>query len=250
MDTTDPVSMEMLKKAFSLAEKLLRCEDKNRYITAKMTNEVGKVPGEKIVNDVIAGALRDVFPSLDVKMEYSGNKGKKRIDIGIMNKEKKLVVAVEGKMMISNTTKDDIENSIDVQGIEVKLKGVKKDIADIAEKIRQGKVAPHCYEIFVPIVYELYRTGGASEWTKHKKPWTTLPKFKCVRKGLAKDFDQWFKGEDKSIELIHATEPIELRDANKMWLEQSKRMDPKLYKNYKSLEAYVSFFAFGRLVKT
>ena len=59
-----------------------------------------------------------------------------------MNKEKKLVVAVEGKMMISNTTKDDIENSIDVQGIEVKLKGVKKDIADIGEKIRTRKGRP------------------------------------------------------------------------------------------------------------
>ena len=83
-----------------------------------------------------------------------------------MNKEKKLVVAVEGKMMVSNSTKCAIKNSIDVYGIKDKLKGVKKDIADIGEKIRQGKVAPHYYEIFVPIVYELYRTGGQSEWTQ------------------------------------------------------------------------------------
>ncbi len=56
------------------------------------------------------------------------------------------------------------------------------------------------------------------------------------------DFSQWFKEEDNSIELIHATGPIELRNVNKMWLKQSKWMYPK----YKSLEAYVSFFAFGR----
>ena len=40
MDTTDPVSMEMLKKAFSLAEKRLSGE-KNRFITEVITNDVG-----------------------------------------------------------------------------------------------------------------------------------------------------------------------------------------------------------------
>ncbi len=240
MDTTDPVSMEMLKKAFSLAEKLLRCEDENRCITTKISNEVGKVPGEKIVNDVIAGALRDVFPCLDVKMEH------KRIDICLMNGDREIIASVEGKMMVSNSTKYAIKNSIDVQGIDVKLNSdknsVKKDINNMHKKI--GKLVDH-YEIFVPIVYELYRTGGESEWIEHRKPWTTLPKYKSVREGLTKDFAQWFQEEDNSIKLIHATEPIELWDANKMWLEQSKCMYPK----YKSLEAYVSFFAFGRLVK-
>ena len=197
---------------------------------------------EGLVNAVIARALYDVFSSLDVKTEH------KRIDIGLMNEDGEIVVAVEGKMMVSNSNsrKCAIKNSIDVQGIYVKLNSdknsVKKDINNIHKKI--GKSIDH-YEIFVPIVYELYRTGGESEWTKHKKPWTTLPKFKCVREGLAKDFEQWFKEEDNSIELIHATEPIELRDANKLWLEQSQWMYPK----YKSLEAYVSFFAFGRFVK-
>lgn len=236
-------SMEMLKKAFSLAEKRLSGE-KNRSITEVITNEVGKVPGEKIVNDVIAGALCDVFPrSFAVKREH------KRIDIGLMNEDGEIVVAIEGKMMVSNSTSRNptIKDSIDVDGIKEKLNGdknsVKKDINNIHKKI--GKLVVR-YEIFVPIVYELYRTGGESEWTKHKKPWTTLPKYKSVRKGLVQDFNQWFKGEDNSIELIRATEPIELRDANKLWLEQSQWM----YPNYKSLEAYVSFFAFGRLVKT
>ena len=64
-------------------------------------------------------------------------------------------------------------------------------------------------------------------------------------KGLLKTSSNGLKEEDNSIELIHATEPIELRDANKLWLEQSQWMYPK----YKSLEAYVSFFAFGRFVK-
>ena len=238
MDTTGSVSMEMLKNAFSLAEELLRCEEKNRSITEVITNEVSSIGGhEGLVNAVIAKALYDVFPSrLAVKTEH------KRIDIGIMNEDAEIVAAVEGKMMVSNSTKCAIKNSIDVYGIKDKLKGVKKDIAGIKKKIRQGKVAPYCYEFFVPIVYEFYRTGGKSEWIQNRKPWTTLPQYKSVRKGLAKDFAQWFKEEDNSIELIHATEPIELRNANKMWLKQSKWMYPK----YKSLEAYVSFFAFGR----
>ncbi|MYB57020.1 MAG: hypothetical protein F4X51_11565 [Gemmatimonadetes bacterium] len=242
MDRTDPVSMEMLKKAFSLAEKRLS-EKKNRSITEVITNEVSSIGGhEGLVNAVIARALYDVFPCrLAIKTEH------KRIDICLMNEDREIVVAVEGKMMVSNSTKCAIKNSIDVQGIDVKLNSVtnsvKKDINNIHKKI--GKLVDR-YEIFVPIVYELYRTGGENEWTKRKKPWTTLPKLKSVRKGLVKDFAQWFKEEDNSIELIHATEPIELRDANKLWLEQSRWMYPK----YKSLEAYVSFFAFGRLVKT
>ena len=98
MDTTDPVSMEMLKKAFSLAEKRLSGE-KNRFITEVITNEIVNVPGEKIVNDVIAGALCDVFPrSFAVKREH------KRIDIGLMNEDGEIVVAIEGKMMVSNST--------------------------------------------------------------------------------------------------------------------------------------------------
>ena len=239
MDTTDPVSMEMLKKAFSLAEKRLS-EKKNRSITEVITNEVSSIGGhEGLVNAVIARALYDVFPCrLDIKTEH------KRIDIGIMNEDGEIVVAIESKMMVSNSTSRNptIKDSIDVDGIKKKLNSVKKDINNIHKKIK--KLVDR-YEIFVPIVYELYRTGGKSEWTKHKKPWTTLPKYKSVRKGLVKDFNQWFKGEDNSIELIHATKPIELRDANNLWLEQSRWMYPK----YKSLEAYVSFFAFGRLVK-
>ena len=117
----------------------------NLYHVAKITNEVGKVPGEKLVNDVIAGALRDVFPSLDVKMEH------KRIDISLMNEDGEIVVAVEGKMMVSNSRKCAIKNSIDVQGIDVKLNNdknsVKKDINNIHKKI--GKSVDH-YEIFVP----------------------------------------------------------------------------------------------------
>lgn len=237
MDTTGPVSMEMLKKAFSLAEKRL-IDKKNRFITEVITNEVSSIGGhEGLVNAVIARALYDMFRRrLIVKTEH------KRIDIGLMNEDGEIVAAVEGKMMVSNSRKCAIKNSIDVQGIDVKLNSVKKDITNIHNKI--GKSVDH-YEIFVTIVYELYRTGGESEWIEHRKPWTTLPKFKCVRKELAKDFEQWFKERDNSIELIHATEPIELRNANKMWLEQSQWMYPK----YKSLEAYVSFFAFGRYVK-
>lgn len=50
MDTTGPVSMEMLKKAFSLAEKRL-IDKKNRFITEVITNEVSSIGGhEGLVN--------------------------------------------------------------------------------------------------------------------------------------------------------------------------------------------------------
>ena len=59
------------------------------------------------------------------------------------------------------------------------------------------------------------------------------------------DFAQWFQREDPMIRLIHAAESVELRDANELWLQQSRRKFPK----FTSLEAYVSFYAFARFVE-
>ena len=96
----------------------------------------------------------------------------------------------------------------------------------------------------MPIVYERYRTGGENEWTKNSKPWTTPTEYKQLRTGLTKDMTRWFEKHDKQFKQIHATEPIKLLDANQLWIKQSGWRYPK----YKSLEAYVSFFAFGRFV--
>jgi len=119
-----------------------------------------------------------------------------------------------------------------------------KDVNKIESKISKvGAAVPH-WEIFVPIVYELYRSGGEEEWTQNRRPWTTPSEYKALRKNLKNDFAGWFKQKySNQFKLIHATQPIELRDANELWLEQSNWHYPK----YKSLdEAYVSFFAFGR----
>ena len=126
MDPTDEISREMLKKAFSLAEESLSGK-KNRFITGVITNEVSSIGGhEGLVNAVIARALYDVFSSLDVKTEH------KRIDIGLMNEDGEIVAAVEGKMMVSNSWKRAIKNSIDVQGIDVKLNSDKNSVRTYA----------------------------------------------------------------------------------------------------------------------
>ena len=172
-------------------------------------------------------------------------KGTQKIDICLLNKGS-VILALEGKWMVSNSTRKGSPpaDALDVSGIKNKLQKVMKDITDIGDKIdRTGIVVPH-YEIFVPIVCELYRTGGESELFKDAKPWATDPRYREVRENLKRDLKKWFICKDDAFKLIHATKPIELVDASRLWQEQSAWLYPK----YKTLEAYVSFYAFGRYV--
>ena len=59
------------------------------------------------------------------------------------------------------------------------------------------------------------------------------------------DLADWFDRKYPEIRLLHAAESIELRGANEHWLEMSQDKYPE----YKSLEAYVSFYAFARFVE-
>lgn len=243
MATRRQISIRKLKEAFSSAEDRLKGE-RNRLITEVITNEAFAINGEGLISAVIARALHDTFSG-----RFVTETEVKRIDLCLIDNESRVVVAIEGKWMVSNNTtrdnRDGFKNSLDVHGIRAsKLGSVEKDITGLGDKIRKiGKVIPH-YEIFVPIVCELYRTGGEDEWFKEKKPWTTDPRYEKVRRNLRRDLTKWFTSKDDAFKFIHATERIELVDANHFWQEQSAWLYPK----YKSLEAYVSFYAFGRYV--
>ena len=78
-----------------------------------------------------------------------------------------------------------------------------------------------------------------------KKPWVTHCKYRTVRQNLKNNLRKWFRRQDKRFRLIHTTKPILLSDANELWLDQSHWRYPK----FNSLEAIVSFYAFGRRVQ-
>ena len=201
-----------------------------------------------LINAVIARALHDTFhPRFVIETEVG--KGREKMDVCLLNAGGSVVAAIEGKMMVSNgTSKRASINPIEIHGIKTKLNGkqrsVAKDIIGIEGKVATtGLVVPH-YEIFVPIVYELYRSGGEDEWALNSKPWTTPTEFMEIRNELRSKLTQWFRESDKRIIPLYSTNPIELIDADHFWQEQSAW----LYPEYSSLKAYVSFFAFGRYV--
>ena len=246
MNSDIPISFDLLRDAFSLTEKLLMDEGNNRTITQKITNEVKAVRYEGLLNDMLKAALEDTFEMCSVKKEF------KKIDLSVHHGND-IVAAIETKGMVANShRKDQNRISIDLHGIRTKLypdkraaNSVHKDIEEISDKIPQGMECPR-FEIFVPVIYELYRAGGTdSDWFSERKPWVTLPKFKALRNGMADDLTAWFLREDSRFVLIHFAQSIELRDANQLWIKQSKSRFPK----FASLEAYVSFFAFARFIE-
>ena len=245
MTSSIPVSEELLKSAFCVAEQQLR-GNQNYTLTRKITNEVGRVYYEHSMDAIFASTLRQTFPLCSVRHEFNG------IDIGVMH-EDAIVTAIETKAMVANSHSGDMNRiSIDLHGIRTKLypdkrasNSIQTDIAGISSKIPPGMACPR-FELFIPVVYELYRGGGSeSDWFAERKPWVTLPRFKALREDMKDDLAQWFQREDPMIRLIHAAESVELRDANEMWLQQSRRKFP----NFTSLEAYVSFYAFARFVE-
>ena len=248
MELRSQVTVGRLKEAFALAEDRLRHES-NLTITQVITNEVSSTGGhEGLVNAVIAKSLHDVFCA-DFVVETEV----KRIDICVLDSHRRVVAAIEGKAMVSNSHRADrYSNSLDVHGIRTKLhsnkqssNSVEKDVLEVENKIASvGPVIRH-HEIFVPIVYELYRKGGEDEWTKESKPWTTHDKYLKARKFLKRDFNRWFSDRyPGQFKPLHCTEPIELIGADRLWRKQSGWRYPR----YESLKAYVSFYAFRRFV--
>ncbi len=245
-----PVSVETLQNAFRLAEDRIRGEA-NTALTQKIATEAKAVRYEGSLNAIIKSALSDKFSGYSIESEYP--KGvQKKIDL-CMIRDNTIAVAIESKGMVANShSRDQNRISIDLHGIRTKLypdkrssNSVQTDIAQIESKILPHLKAPH-FELFIPVVYELYRSGGSSaDWFSEKKPWTTLPSFKQLRLAMKDDFAEWFYREDPNIQLIHAAESIELREANKFWRKLAQHKFPK----FNSLEAYVSFFVFGRFVE-
>ena len=243
---------EKLEKAFLLTEGRLKNE-RNESIANSITNDVGSIQWEGLLDDQFKLALKQVFPEdIEVKKARPG-----RPDIDIrMSYKGRVIVAIESKGMVSDShSLNDIKDSLDVGGIDNKLhidKGpsensVEKDIKCIGNKMSKlGEVAPH-WEIFVPVIYDLYRTGGSRrELTNGSKPYVTLDRYKELVVNRKVDLAEWFMKCDEEIDPIYCTsEPIKLREANRLWKEQSGWKYPQ----FKSLEAYVSFYAFGRYVE-
>ena len=249
-----PVSEDDLRTAFRLAEQRLRGAE-NRTIAKRIAAEATKVSYEKSLDVIFASALADILPNCSVHCDRPAFN---RLDICVVYNNF-VVIAVESKGIVSNShSGDGYSNSLDLKSIRTKLcpdarnlnkktgkhNCLRTDIAEISGKIPAEMNGPR-YEVFIPVVYELYRDGGReSDWLAESKPWVTLPKFKKLRENLKDDLSQWFHGEDPEIRLMYAAQSIELRDANELWLQQSKWKFPQ----YTSLEAYVSFFSFSRFV--
>ena len=176
-----------------------------------------------------------------------------RIDICALTDDG-IVAAIETKGTVANSHAGDMNRiSIDVHGVRTKLypdardqNSVQMDIAEITGKVPTGMDCPR-FEIFIPVIYELYREGGSrADWFSERKPWVTLPGFKELRGSMKGDLTEWFRREDSRFTLIHAAESIELQGANELWCRQSWRKFPQ----FTSLEAYVSFYAFSRFVES
>ena len=245
MTSLPPISGALLKDAFALTERRLTGGD-NLRIARRITNEVGRVQYEGSLNSILLSALSDTLPRCSVRREYN------KIDICAVMDDG-IVAAIETKGTVANSHAGDMNrNSIDVHGVRTKLcpdardqNSVQTDIAEIAGKIPRGMECPR-FEIFIPVVYELYREGGSrAEWFSERKPWVTLPGFKKLRQNMKEDLIEWFHREDPRFTLIHAAESIELEGANELWRRQSRRRFPQ----FTSLEAYVSFYAFARFVE-
>ena len=242
MSSPTQITQGLLKAAFECAEQLLGSTE-NRPLARKITNEVGKVSYENNLNDLFLVGLQQTFPECSVLKEH------KRIDLCVIDRGG-IVAAIETKGMVSNSHKGDrIRLSTDVFGINVKLNrktsSVKADMAGISDKLPVEMVIPR-FELFVPVIYELYREGGTEQdWYAERKPWVTLPRFRQIRKNMKDDLIEWFNCEDPAFRLVHAAESVELRGANELWKRQSQRK----YRDYRSLEAYVSFYTFARYVE-
>ena len=244
MTTPKAVTVESLKNAFELAEEWLR-GSQNRSITETITDEARQVPYETLLNDLFQSALSDTFPTLEVSSKLN------RIDLSIVENGS-ILLAGECKGMVSNSRpRDQMRDSLDVHGIRTKLhydkrsqNSVESDLMEIKSKIPQHMLNDH-YQIFVPIIYELYRTGAEDEWMKKKKPWVTQPTFRNHRGRLKEDLKRWFQS-NSNCKHLHSTDSIELYDADALWKKQSKSRYPR----FRSLEAYVSFHVFYRKIRS
>ncbi len=168
MSQSVPISLELLRSAFALAEERLRGEW-NRVITQAITcDEPGRnIQWERALDKLIASIFSESFPNCSI---HRNKKQFARIDICAVCDEQ-VTVAIECKGMVSNSHSDDLlRDSLDVHGIRTKLyrdkrslNSVEEDIGKLPRKVASLEAGPH-FEIFVPVIYELYRQGGQNEW--------------------------------------------------------------------------------------
>ena len=244
------ISEDTLKSAFALVDERIR-GNSNHEVMRAVANDARRANYEGSLNRIIHSALSDVFEDCCV---YSAGQPRElhSIDICVVQNND-VVAAIESKGTVANSHNSDKHRSaIDLHGIRTKLwqdkrspNSIQNDIKEISQKIPKSMNCPR-FEVFVPVIYELYREGGnPSIWFSERKPWVTLPKFRDLRVRLKDDLESWFYSQDPQITLLHATEFVELRGANENWLRTSRARHPQ----FTSLKAYVSFYAFTRFVE-
>ncbi len=244
------VSEVSLGRAFTLVEERLR-GDSNDEVMRAVSNDTRRADYEGSLNRIIHSALSDEFGDFSV---YSAGQPRELYGIDIcVVQNNDVVAAIESKGTVANSHKSDSHGSaIDLHGIRTKLwqdkrsqNSIQNDIKDLSKKLPKSMNCPR-FEVFLPVIYELYREGGnPSVWYSERKPWVTLPKFRDLRARLKDDLESWFYSQDPQIKLLHSTEFVELRGTNEYWRKTSKSKYPQI----KSLKAYVSFYAFTRFVE-
>ncbi len=244
------VSEDSMRNVFALVAQRLR-GDSNVEVMRAVADDTRRANYEGSVNRIIHSVLSDVFEDCHV---YSAGKPSELhgIDICVVQNND-VIAAIESKGTVANShSSDNHTSAIDLHGIRTKLwqdkrspNSIQNDIKEISQKIPKSMGCPR-FEVFVPVIYELYREGGnPSDWFSERKPWVTLPKFRNLRMSLKDDLESWFYSQDPQFTLLGATEFVELAGANEYWLRTSKTRYPQ----FTSLKAYVSFYAFTRFVE-
>ncbi len=236
-----------LKNAFQLAKEKLIDADWNGSIAEIITNDTPRyqIPWENLTDKLFEEVLNEQFHNCIVRPQLG------HIDLCVVCNGR-ITIAIECKGMFTDTRKKDLNGGpLGVWGIRRKLYqnksgSVKGDIDKISDKIPANMEYPR-FEVFIPVVYEIYRKNPThEELFRQSKPWTTHPKYKDQRKTLRTELAHWFQSNypDK-FELLYSAESVELSDANRIWRERHQDRPPCT----PITKAHVSFFAFGRFVE-
>ncbi len=253
MTSSMPVSEDKLKDAFALAQGKLRGDCWNAYITEKITDDTkgNSIQWETLLDKLFEESLKERFLDCDVRRNKALPGKSQRIDLRIVCDEL-IAVAMECKGMVANSREGDLNGgALEVWGIRRKLyerkdNSVKLDIARIGNKIPANMDGDRL-EVFVPVIYELYREGANhDELFKEGKPWTSHLHYLEQRESLKTELKRWFQSNyPNQFKLLYSAESVELSDANRIWRDRHEEYPPCT----PITKAYVSFYAFSRTVR-
>ncbi len=155
------VSEVSLGRAFTLVEERLK-GDSNDEVMRAVSNDTRRADYEGSLNRIIHSALSDVFEDFSV---YSAGQPRELYGIDIcVVQNNDVVAAIESKGTVANSHNSDSHGSaIDLHGIRTKLwqdkrsqNSIQNDIKYLSKKIPKSMNCPR-FEVFLPVIYELYR---------------------------------------------------------------------------------------------